>query len=1184
MRNLIRIPFLVVSLAGLPLYGQIGRATITGIVSDSSGAVVPAVDVTAMNVETGVAYKTSTNEAGAYTVGALPVGQYGVTFVATGFREVSRRGLTLVTDQIARFDVTLELGQVAERVDVVAEAPVLQTETAVATKGVDFQTFSHLPLSFGGGRNMAEFADRLVPGVQGSSFTMKIQGTPGSSQSVVVDGMNNLSGFLPGDFAEASISPEAIQELSVNTGAVSAEYGRTGGGVLNFTLKSGTNQLHGTGFYYLRNEILNANDWNNNRLLAADPNFTSPTTRNFLRPQHRRFDKGVSVGGPVVIPKLYNGRDKTFFHFTLERFNRSEVGPTDPIRSVPQPEMFDGNLSRLLTGRQVGSDVLGRPVQEGQIYDPQSWREVNGQIVAEPFAGNIIPASRISQVARNFKPIFGQYYSPISTELSNNLYWTRYYKQVITQSTVKVDHSFSAYHKVSGFFYLHKFPRDFQDAGGLWSLVDPTYGGPLAKAMKQERRGHSWNANHDWVLTPSLLNHASLGVNVNKNFYGSRQAGQGYASQWGVKGVGLGMPEEKWTAPEFNLGSSPVVTFESWGKRDNRDFTYASYITSDTMSWQRRTHTLKLGVEYNRLTGEDFRFDNTGGVFSFSARTTAIPGQSYTSRIGNSFASFLLGEVDSGFLTPEFNTRSRRDYAAVFVQDTWKTTSRLTLTLGLRWSGNSPLYEKEDRIATFNPALPDPNGGNLRGAVEYMGTGPGRAGQRSPAPGQWRDLGPTFGLAYRVTNRVVLRAGYGITYTPETIGWNMIPQNFAAGFRPLNTLDADSAGIYRPVFRIDNGYPGRTTPPNLDPSWGQKRASQLVSPDYVKTGYIQHFNFGFQTEVAKDLLVEVEWRGSKGTRLHNWNLSAPNQIRKEELVRGAVLGQVIDTPQKAAAAGLPYPYSGSVGLGANTLMPFPQINTQSLSAWGDPIGFMTYHSGNLIVTKRMSRGTYLYGAYIFSKTISDTNDVTGWQGSSFGLQDAYDRRAYKQISPDDRTHRLKSAFLWELPVARKHWLLGHWAVSAILNYASGAPLAAPSSRTRPVGWNGPAVYANFNTPAGGFAQTFDPSRFNPWNASDPGNRFFDPSAFSDAGPQQLGTSPPRFPTVRGLWNFSEDMSVQKIFPIRERVQLQMRLELLNAFNRHYFGGAELNMNLAYFGNVRTASGARTGQFGMRVEW
>jgi len=599
-----------------------------------------------------------------------------------------------------------------------------------------------------------------------------------------------------------------------------------------------------------------------------------------------------------------------------------------------------------------------------------------------------------------------------------------------------------------------------------------------------------------------------------------------------------------------------------------------------------------------RMGAWEDSMENTGGTFNFTPRTTGIPGQTYSARVGNSFASLLLGEVDSASIGVPINPQVHRDAIALFVQDDWKATRRLTLNLGLRWSGDTPVYEQQDRIANFNPQLPDPKGNNMPGAVEYMGSGPGRAGRRSPFPGYYKNLGPVFGVAWQATPTTVVRASYSISYTPESIAtvgqYQMLPGSFAAGLAQINSVEADSRGIYLPVFNIDDGYPGTTRPVNLDPSWGQTRASTRISPDLYKAGYVQQFHFGLQYQPTSNLSVETSWRASKGTRLHAGANVLPNQIRQQELARGTVLGQVIDSPSKAAAAGLPYPYAGWRGLGANTLMPFPQINTQALSAWGDPVGFSNYHSGNLIVTKRMARGLTAYGAYTFSKSITNVTQTLG-AGNAAGFQDTYDQRLYKSIDPADRAHVLKASVLWELPVGRGkpvlgsanrilNALVGNWTVSTLLNYSSGVPLEHPTSRNQPVGWNGPSVYANFNTPEGGFRRVFDPSGFNPWNPSDPGNRFFDPKAFSDARPQQLGTSPVRFPQIRMTSLFNEDAVLSKRFSVVERARIEFRIEFFNILNRHRFGAPSLNMSDPYFGNVFTASGSRNGQAGVRVDW
>ncbi|HOQ44859.1 MAG TPA: TonB-dependent receptor [Bryobacteraceae bacterium] len=1180
---------LLILAANAPLWGQIERASITGIVTDGTGAVTPGVSVRARHVATGVSYEGTTNEVGSYTISALPPGEYSVTYSASGFKTLVREGITLTSGQIARIDLTLEVGQLTEQVTVTAEATLLQTETSQTSESVTSQVFSALPLAFSGrGRNMAAFAAAIVPGVRNSDYTMSIQGTPGASAGVLVDGMTNLAGFLPGDFAEASISAEAIQELTVITGTSTAEHGRQSGGTLSFILKSGTNQLHGTGFYTLRNEFLHANDWNNNRLLAADPTNTA-----FRRPMDRQKNYAGSIGGPVYIPKLYDGRNRTFFYFTAERFLLATVGPGSLSRHVPQPEMWEGDLSRLLQPTVVGVDALGRQVFEGMIYDPTTLRLVGNRYVADPFPGNIIPANRISAVARNFAKVFNEWYQPVNTDLTRNSYTSNQNRMDARNYSLKVDHSFSSNHRLSGYYYKHGFPRHFQEnVSEVWSLLDPDLGGPLSRSIRQHRRGYNWNVSYDWIISPTKMNHLKVGLNNNGNAFRSRQIGKHFADEWGIKGVGLGAPDDQVTRPVINLGSSPVVTFQSWNHDANRDEFYRNIIVSDSFSWYRGSHTLKFGFEWNSLRYDSQQFNNTGGTFNFAARTTAIPGESFTSRIGNSFASFLLGEVNSATLGPIFRPITSTAYGAAFIQDSWKVNRRLTLNIGLRWSGNAAHYEKNNEFANFNPNLPDPNFGGIPGAVEYAGSGPGRTGRRTIAPGHWRDFGPTAGLAYQITPRVVMRAGYGISYTPEGFGWTY---PWRAGFNETNEAAADSKGIYLPVFNIDDGFPADVKrPPDMDPSYAARFGGRRYHPDYTISGYVQNFNFGFQSEVAQDLRIDLEWRGSVGTRLHAGGNVIPNQIHPDELSRGAVLTQTISSPEQAAAAGLPYPYPGFVGLGAYTLLPFPQLQGRSLSAYGDPVGSSTYHSLNLIVTKRMSKGYHIYGAYTFSKNISNVGNVANG-GSGGGIQNTYNRSADKAVTSNDRTHVLKAVMTWDLPIGRNRALLanahpilnaivGGWNISALLNYASGTPLGHPNSRVTPNFWNGPAIYANFNTPPGGFKRVFDPDKFNPWDANDPGNRFFDPTAFSDAAPQSLGNSPNRFPQVRGLWNWSEDATLMKSFSLKERARLMFRLELFNLFNRHYIGGPNMNMNNSYFGNVTAASGRRTGQLSARIEW
>ncbi|MGH8247432.1 MAG: TonB-dependent receptor domain-containing protein, partial [Gammaproteobacteria bacterium] len=851
------------------MYAQMGRASITGIVSDSTGAIVPGVIVTATQTRTRVTTDTTTNEVGNYTISALPIGQYSISFTKPGFRIQSRTGLDLGSGQVARIDVTLEVGAVTEQVTVTSEVSLLQTESAQASKGVTASVFADLPLNFSGGRNMQQFADKLVPGVNGTIWRVKVQGTPGGTQNIVIDGMTNIAGMLPGDFAEASISPEAVQEMTVFTGNHTAEFGRTGGGSLNFVLKSGSNDVHGSALYYLQNELLNANTWANNLQLARDPSFTNPNTARFTRPKNRQKVYGGSVGGPVYIPKVYDGRNRSFFYVTGEKFEISRSGATVLDRTAPQPEMLNGNFSRLL-GAQVGVDALGRPVHEGQIYDPATLRQVNGQFVADPFLGNIIPANRLSQtVVKNFVPIFREHYVPVTTELNNNLFNSSRFEQNVRQITVKGDHALTSAHKLSGFLYLHEFPVQFQRRQpGMWSIVDADTGGPLSTYSKQHRHGYSWNVSHDWVVTPTLLNRFTFGHNVHGNDNADRRTGQKLHERLGIKGVPQGVAEDEVSAPGFTLGASPVMSVSgAWAGPSTARANFNAWVLGDNVTWQRGTHNIKFGFEWLRQAVPIINFSGSGGNFTFQARTTAIPGYSYSSRIGNSFASFMLGEVDGASLGVGDDPAAFRHSFSAFAQDSWKVTPRVTLNIGVRWNGDTAITEKDDLLANFSPTLIDP-ASRLPGAVEYLGFGPGRAGRRTIQPGYYSGFGPTIGLAWRLRESLVLRAGYGMTYTPETIttAHGFGPVAFSAGFPRINSVPSDSRGENRPVFNLDNGYPGTTQPRNLDPSWGNRFGAAIFHPGVYRSAYVQHFNFGFQYQLTGGTVIEADWRASKGTR------------------------------------------------------------------------------------------------------------------------------------------------------------------------------------------------------------------------------------------------------------------------------------------------------------------------------
>ena len=559
---------------------------------------------------------------------------------------------------------------------------------------------------------------------------MSIQGNPGGSAGILIDGMTNLAGFLPGDFGEASVSPEAVQELTVFTGNVAAEQGRQSGGTMNFTLKSGTNRPHGAVFYYLRNEIFNANNWNNNLYLAADPNFTKSTTRSFIRPLDRRKDYGFTFGGPVYIPSLQRPRPHLLpiHHGALQH---RDPGPGSLSWSVPQPEMWNGDLSRLRTGNQVGVDALGRTVVEGQIYDPTTLSQVNGRYVADPFVGNIIPASiclRGQELRQSVQRVVS------AGELQHRQQHVHPHPEPAGRQAV---HRQGGPHprrkaRVSGYYYKHGFPRNFQ-GNGQRSLVaerprsrrpavtlHPAAAARLQLEHQVRSDGLASILSHPpWASTTTAMPSTAAGRQVVRRFLGH----QGHRSR---------RPRRQVTRPVISLGGSPVATFQSWDHDANRDEFYRSIVLGNRQLAARRPlPQVRHRVEHLRYDSR--QFNNTGGTFNFAARTTAIPAK-LSPRASATASPASYWDRWTAPLSAHLQPRSPPDTMARRSRRTWKVSSKLTLTYGLRWSGNSPQYEESDRIANFNPFLPDPNYGDRLGAVEYMGNGAGRAGRRAPSP------------------------------------------------------------------------------------------------------------------------------------------------------------------------------------------------------------------------------------------------------------------------------------------------------------------------------------------------------------------------------------------------------------------------------------------------------------------
>lgn len=1165
------------------LFGQLDRGAITGTVTDPSGAPVANARVVVKNTATGSPTEVKTNAQGQYTAPNLPVGSYQVEVNVTGFRRAVQEGITLQVTDVIKADLQLAIGAVSDSVNVQAQTSPLQTESPEIGTTVTNKSLLNLPLSFSGGRHADDFAFSITPGVTGSSFSSHINGSTSFSKETLVDGAT-VTVNQSGDGTAGYVSLEALQEVKVQTAGLSAEFGRTQGGVFNYIMKSGTNEVHGSVFGALRNEALNANSFANN-------------FRGISRPLDRKYNYAFSLGGPVVIPKLYDGHNKTFIFGAYERYHEQTLSLGAPSSSVPIPDFYSGDFSRLLGG-SVGRDALGRPVLKGAIYDPATFRQLaNGRYVGDMFPGNVIPISRFSKVSQNLNAIATARYLPTVRDASGQIplvnnqafpvsgqpLWDHYLY------AVKVDHNFNDNHRLSGSFNYAYTPRLILDMGGLWDPREND-GGPLAKARTRQDTGSLVRLAEDWTISPRVLNHVTLFYNRRGNPQTAIETGTDGAAALGIANLSTtGYPVVNW-------GGGPFVSLQNPGFISNSFRADVSFGLLDSVSFNIGRHFLKAGVDI-RFTDQNI----TGGystTFNFAARGTAIPNEAFSgTQTGYSFASYLLGLVDSGSQADPVPLGGRRRYYALFLQDDYKVSRKLTLNLGLRWEYQQPVFEVADRLSSWTASVTDPVSG-LAGAYAFAGDCAICTGRNYFGRKDWNNLGPRVGFAWSPTNRWSVRGAYGILYEADSFnGYNPTPlgkqTNVQAG--GTYTLAANAVNPWAGIFSWDGGFPTSSyTPAIYDVSWGNKNVPGMIDANYGLSPYIQQWNFNVQRELPGRVVLDVGYVGTKGTSLKNGDLALVNQLPASALQQyGASLNNPIRNAAQAAAAGVAYPFPGFQGTVASALRPYPQVQGNSVvNNYGAPLGFSTYHALQVSVSRRLSQGLTISGNYVRSKSLSNVD--SSLIGDNAGPLDYYNLRLEKAISSYDIPNAFKAFLDYELPIGRgklffgnssrlTNALIGGWRISGILNYYSGTPITFSVTTPLSGGWNGEANRPN--VAAGNLVNpNFDASQFELSTVSSPVNTYLNRAAFSQPDPLILGNAAKRYTQVRNPWFRNEDISLSKTTPIGEKARFLLRGEFLNIFNRQTLGGISGNVNSPNFGQVTSITGNRQIQIIARLDF
>ena len=1113
-------------------YGQTATGSIGGTVLDPGGAVIPGASVTATHAQSNQVFETVSSEAGLYVFPSLPTGGYSVAAESAGFKRLTVPNLEVRIATRMALDLTMELGDVAETVEVTGVAPLLETTTSERGENFSKEMMETLPL-FTGGIARANSFTRYMAGVNTAAGQVSVNGSGGRGKEILIDGGSLTipeSGGVVFSFPDA----EMFQEFKMVTSTYAAEHGRFGGGVEVYSTRSGSNDLHGAAYWNIRRDIFNAAGYN------VNSNVNNPAG---FRPKQRFNVIGGRLGGPVYVPGVYNGRNKTFWHFTYVSDERpaSASGTTS---TVPSAAMQQGDFSG-----------IGR-----SIYDPAT---TSGD-VRQPFANNMIPESRFSSVSRNILPAIPDpnlggivsNYSFVNETIIDNYIWS-----------MKFDHSVTDNLRFS---YFHTEENNTQDQ--LRALPGPLGQGLTGTGAKPRHI----RINADWIISPTTLMHTAYSYSIRRQIW-TNDFQRGFASQ-------IGLPAETDATPRVQFDSADAFT--PWGVQDgkvNDGFqNNTTYQFNQAFTMVRGKHEFKFGYDIRRLqtTAEDAA--GTNGLYRFARSQTALPTD--RGNTGHSFASFLLGAPDSAETSalPIPDVQIRYRYYAGFFQDNWKVAPNLTLNLGMRYEVPIGFFYKNFQYSSFDPTLTNPAVG-LPGAMIFPGPGAGRTGETRPYSTDFSSVGPRAGFSWRVGRDTVLRGGYGIYY--QTLGNGGCGCTLGFAGAPV-AVQSDGLNA---ALQWDSGIPtppGFDAPPFIDPTFGNGRNVDYMSPNFGQAPYYQNWSVSLQHTIGK-YLIDLGYLGNRGSGL---NSTIPfNQVDPKHLALGTLLTRNINDPE-VQAAGFSAPYEGFTGSLAQSLRPFPHVlNVQHRNS-GD--GRVWYDAFQAKMERRFG-GTQINANYTYSKSQAKLHFRQIF--SQPGPQNAYDLDPEKSISAYDIPHQFNMLGYFDLPFGKgKRFLtssnraldliVGGWQVGLIMQYSSGPALPATTTNTlsnvlftgiRRADVTGQDIQTGANR-----------TDLDPGDANSP--RYLNPNAFAVPDDFAFGNSAYYHRDFRQPPVFRENLAIVKDVTLWNRtdnpVRFIYRADFFNLFNRTNFRVNGSIGNAGFGLPVAPQLGPRIITMGLRVQF
>ncbi len=1155
------------------------------------------VNVQATQVATGTTLTAATSDTGNYNISQLRPGEYEIVIEKTGFKTYRRAGITLAAAQIQRLDVQLEVGSTTDSVTVTAEATLLQTDTGTLVKNITVASIQNLPLLPVGTFVRDPFAiGNILPGVIQSFVATRVNGQGQNTIQYRLDGEILGQVSFAGITTRTQPSPDAVEEVAVQTSNISAEFGSASGAVFNVSIKSGTNKFHGTVYDYAVNEILNSKD-----------------SANQLKNRVRRHDYGFNIGGPVKIPGVYNGTNKSFFFFNWEQYRDTQRQTTFTYPTVPTQAYRSGDFSglfgvtananlRLNAGGTIRDyvDPLGSTVRLGTVYDPNSTRQVtcnvatspdcggNGNVlnVRTPYVGNVIPTSQFDPVAvavlTKYVPLPNQ-----GTALINN-YFNPFTSSRITSSpAIKGDHNFNSKARISFTYTSNSTTSAVQALGGLAEGFPSL----ISRNTGTFEAGPSYRLNFDYTLTPTINWH--MGVGYSMFSFNTRPQDTDYNA---FTDIGLRGATANKNFPFLNLGAEVtpatggINVLGTPGQSGNAERRPSM---TQTITWVHGNHTIKGGGDFRQDMLPNFGFGATNGNYSFTGQgltwnpalinTTGFSGNS---NIGFTFANFLMGSVRTASLNVPAVYRRTKQQWGTFIQDSWRLRRNLTLDLGLRWDYGT--YPKEDygRLGALSLSTPNTSAGGHPGGAIYEATCNCNFARNYPY-----GIGPRVGLAYTLNSKTVLRGGIGLAYNST---------GTAAGGSVINSATTATPAAGFDTFRLKDGIPS-----SLQPEWpvflsgtglpvGQVGTSpQFIDPNAGRPDRTIQWNLSVQRELTRDLVVEASYVGNRNVWQATGGFQDFNGISEQLLAKynftvgnladATLLGTQLQLANAStlAAKGVSLPYGN---------FPRNQTVVQSIKTYAQytnalqPAGAMGktwYDSLQLSLNKRFSHGLQASLNYTYSKNLQYLSNF-----------DIYNPTTGKDIVGANPPQVLRLSFEYQvqrpnssLPVLGNKvvsFAVRDWAISGAMFYQTGTYLGRPTNAAaNPISrWLGGR--------GAGFAQlkqNADGSYMSPWSVNwtdldgnkrtdpldidchcfDPRTtQVLNPAAWSNVPDATWAAQTNQLPFFRNARRPAESANLARNFRFgpEARFNLQVRVEFQNIFNRKFVPGPTL-------GNVAT---------------